>query len=475
MIFMRRKLCALLALLLILSGCRINNSEISTTKEPFITKAASSTSPIETDTAESTNSEITLASMETVETEFPTESQAAATPLDVHFLDVGQADSIFIKTHEGKTMLIDGGNTADGDFVTSYIKDQGITKLDIIIGTHPHEDHIGGLDKVIRLLNVEKIYMPKVMHTSQAFEDVLDAIGTKGLKVTTPVVGDTFDLGSIKCTIVAPNSEKYDDFNNYSIVLKMEYGQTSFLFTGDAETVSEQEMLTGKYDLKADVLKVGHHGSTSSTSLAFLKAVSPKYAVISAGKDNQYGHPDSIILNRLKTFGTEIYRTDESGTIIAISDGKSITFDKKASPVKENAPPANVESSQSSASLQDNTVYVTKTGAKYHNDGCRYLSKSKIPIDLSEAIASGYTPCSVCNPPASSDSSVQKDIITKEGSKQASSNAAEEKEVIVYITKTGEKYHSAGCSYLKKSKIPIELSDAKNSGYTPCSRCNPPR
>lgn len=319
--------------------------------------------------------------------------------LEVHFIDVGQADSILVIAPGRKSMLIDGGNTADGDLVTSYIKEQGIGRLDIVIGTHPHEDHIGGLGTVIRAFDIGRIYTPNAANTIGAFKDMLLALQDKGLTVTVPAAGDTFDLGGARCTVLAPNGSNYRNLNNYSIVLKLEYGSTSFLFTGDAEALSEKEMLEKNYDLKADVLKVAHHGSTSSTSPAFLKAVSPKYAVISVGKDNQFGEPDSIILNRLDIYGAEIYRTDESGTVIVISDGKTLTFDKSAEQPDENALPPDGDSSLQSASQPDDTVYITKTGNKYHRDGCRYLSESKIPISLEEAISSGYTPCNVCKPP----------------------------------------------------------------------------
>jgi competence protein ComEC len=488
-LMLKKYLCIILAVILLLyclSGCEsgttviqeptastssvgaISNENTAKSFTPKVSTQATQESPI-TATEKAEEPEETEPSTAAPETEL-----SVTKSLEVHFIDVGQADAILVKVPTGENMLIDAGNNADGDLVKSYLKDQDIITLDVVVGTHPHEDHIGGLDTVINSFNIGKVYMPQVMHTTKTYEDVLIAIGNKGLKVTKYKAGDVFNLGSAKCTILAPNSDSYEDLNNYSIVIRLDYGQTSFLFTGDAEDVSENEILAKKYGIKADVLKVGHHGSTSSTSPAFLKAVSPKYAVISVEKDNQYGHPDSIILNRLNTFGSEIYRTDDSGTIIAISDGKSITFDKKSSPVKENAqPPSTNENSQSSEPAQANTVYVTKTGAKYHKDGCKHLSKSKIPIDLDEAIASGYTPCSVCNPPVSSDSSTPKEIITKEESEQTISNSAEEKEVIVYITKTGAKYHTLDCSYLKENGIPIELSDAKNSGYTPCSRCNP--
>ncbi|GAW92764.1 hydrolase [Calderihabitans maritimus] len=181
--------------------------------------------------------------------------------------------------------------------------------------------------------------MPKVAHTTKTFEDLLLAIKGKGLKVTQAKAGVKLDVGpGIEAVMLAPNNSSYDDLNNYSAVLKITYGSTSFLFTGDAEAESESEMLRTGYDLKADVLKVGHHGSSSSTTQAFLKAVSPKYAVISVGKDNKYGHPHTETLAKLAEAGIQVFRTDLQGTIVATSDGKTITFNKKASPAKERAP-----------------------------------------------------------------------------------------------------------------------------------------
>ena len=246
--------------------------------------------------------------------------------LKVHFIDVGQADSILIQQSDGSAMLIDAGNNADADLVVNYLKDQGIDKLDYVIGTHPHEDHIGGLDAVINTFNIGKVIMPKVSHNTKTFEDVLTAIKNKNLKVTSPVPGQSYKLGDAIFTILAPNSDSYDSLNNHSVVIKLDFGETSFLFTGDAEKESENEMLAKDYNLKADVLKVGHHGSTTSSYSAFVKAVAPKYSVISVGKDNSYGHPDSIILNRLKTMNVEILRTDILGTIVFTSDGTSLTY-----------------------------------------------------------------------------------------------------------------------------------------------------
>jgi len=258
------------------------------------------------------------------ETQNPLPS-SASTLLEATFIDVGQADSIFVKFPEGKTMLIDAGNNDDGKTIINYIKKQGVKKLDAVIATHPHEDHIGAMDDVINTFDIGKIYMPNATTTTRTFKDVLTAIAQKGLKITSAKGGMSIPLeDDVKLEIFAPNSAKYDDLNNYSIVMKVTYKETCFLFTGDAEKLSEEEMLKRNYDLRADVLKVGHHGSNSGTSEEFLSAVSPKYAIISVGKNNDYGHPHKETLERLAAHGVEVYTTADNGKILVTSDGKNI-------------------------------------------------------------------------------------------------------------------------------------------------------
>lgn len=258
--------------------------------------------------------------------------------LSVHFIDVGQADSIFIK-QGSHYMLIDGGNNDDGDLVVNYLKSEGVDRLEYIIATHPHEDHIGGLDDVINNFEVEKVLMPNKTTTTKTYENFLIAIKNRqekmreeGKDVTLkkiPKVNETYTFGNASFTVLAPNSKDYgDNYNNYSIVIKMIFGDNSFLFTGDAEITSEKEIISAGYNLKSDLLKVGHHGSHTSTSKEFLEAVSPKYAVISVEKNNKYNLPKKSVMNRLKDAGVVIYRTDETGSIVATSDGKNITFDK---------------------------------------------------------------------------------------------------------------------------------------------------
>lgn len=245
--------------------------------------------------------------------------------LKVHFINVGQGDSILIQ-QGSSSMLVDAGSNAESLLVIKYISSQGITNFDYVIGTHPHEDHIGGLDYVINAFSISKIYMPKAQANTKTFEDVLTAISNKGMRITTPVQGDSFKLGDANVTILAPNGSNYNDLNNYSIVLKVKYGNTSFMLDGDAELLSESQMLSKGFNMEADVLKIGHHGSSSSTSETFLNKVNPKYAVISAGAGNSYGHPTEQTMSRLKDKGITVYRTDECGTIVVTSDGSSISF-----------------------------------------------------------------------------------------------------------------------------------------------------
>ena len=245
--------------------------------------------------------------------------------LKVHFIDVEQGDSILIQSDD-EVMLIDAGTNAKADFVVDYIKKQGIRKIDYLVGTHPHEDHIGGLDSVIENFDIGTIYMPRVTHTTKTFRDVLNAVKEKGLKITSPSAGTTFDLADAKCKVISPNSKNYSSLNDYSIVIKLSYGKNSFLFTGDGEALAENEIIEKGFDLAADVLKVGHHGSNTSNTEEFLKKVNPSYAVISLGEDNKYGHPHKEVMDRLEKREMTIYRTDKNGTIIAESDGESIVF-----------------------------------------------------------------------------------------------------------------------------------------------------
>ena len=240
--------------------------------------------------------------------------------LEVDFIDVGQADSILV-SNKNETMLIDAGNNENGKDIVDFIKSKGITKINYLIGTHPHADHIGGLDDVINSdLEIANVYMPKIQTNTKTFEDVLDALKNKNLKVTAPSKGDTFKIGDANCEVMTDSILDKDNLNLSSIVIRLQFGENSFLFMGDAETENEKTINWPKTNL----LKVGHHGSNTSSSQNFLNQVKPEYAIIMAGKDNSYGLPKQKILDRLNKIGARIFRTDELGTITVISDGKTI-------------------------------------------------------------------------------------------------------------------------------------------------------
>ncbi len=244
----------------------------------------------------------------------------------VHFIDVGQGDATFIELPNGETMLIDAGNEENGAEIVSYIKALGFDAITYLVATHPHADHIGGMAYVINHLTIGNIYMPKATSTTQTYAQLLTAILDKGLTVKTAKAGvNLVSADSLSVKMLAPNKEQYDDLNDYSAVIKITYNEKAFLFMGDAEKLSENE-ITG--DVSADVLKVGHHGSSSSTGDAFLSKVNPSYAVISVGTDNDYGHPMQTTLDKLNAAGSTIYRTDLDGTIVFTSDGITISVDK---------------------------------------------------------------------------------------------------------------------------------------------------
>ncbi len=282
--------------------------------------------------------------------------------LEVHFIDVGQADCILIKTPDNKVMVIDAGNNADSDLVVNYLKNQGVRSINYVIGTHPHEDHIGGLDAVIDSFAIKNVYMPKVLHNTKTFDDVIKAVKNKGLKIKTAKAGVELNLGeNIETLMMSPNKKEYEELNNYSPIIYLKYSQSKFIFTGDAEKEVEHEVLSKGYNIKADVLKVGHHGSSSSTTDEFLNSISPEYAIICVGEENKYGHPHKETIEKLSKEGISIFRTDKVGTIVAVSDGNSISFNKK--PLKKvvdnSQKPEQIDIEISSVDFKKEIVHIT--------------------------------------------------------------------------------------------------------------------
>ena len=248
-------------------------------------------------------------------------SDSVKSELTVEFIDVGQGDSILIMTPNKKTILIDAGESGNYEKIKDTLYKYNINKIDAVIATHPHADHIGGMEQIIRNFEIGKIYMPDKIHTSKTFENLLLAIEEKGLEIDIAEAGVKMDLDeALNLTFVSPNGD-FADLNNTSAVLRLIYKDTSFLFTGDMEAKAEK-LIDANIDV--DVLKVGHHGSDTSSSKEFLDKASPQIAVISVGKDNKYNHPSSEVIKRLNNIGAKILRTDESGNITITSDGVNL-------------------------------------------------------------------------------------------------------------------------------------------------------
>lgn len=249
--------------------------------------------------------------------------------LKIHYIDVGQGDCELIQLNN-ENLLIDSGSSQFNHKLISYLKKLGIKKIDYVIATHPHEDHIGNMASIINSFEINNFYAPKKYSVSKSFEEMIIALKDNNLKIIPAKSNVNFSLGkNAKCEIIAPNSNTYEKTNDYSVILKLTYGDTKFLFTGDAEKVSEREVIYNEFDINCDVLKVGHHGSNSSSSPEFLKKITPKVAIISCGKNNNFDHPHKETLSNLKKFKCRIYRTDIEGTIILMSDGKNISKLKK--------------------------------------------------------------------------------------------------------------------------------------------------
>ena len=351
----------------------------------------------------------------------------------VHFIDVGQGDCTLI-TCGDDAMLIDAGDNNQGTKIQNYLQHEGISQLKYVVCTHPDADHIGGMDVILYKFDCETIFMTDEEKDTATYRDVINTMENKRYKRTLPIVGDTYQLGDAQFTIIAP-SQMVDDSNNNSIALMLTHGENTFLFTGDAEEDEESDIVKSGLLSGIDVYKAGHHGSRSSSSEELLDAVTPEYAVISCGEGNKYGHPHAQTLNNFRMMGIQTFRTDEQGTIVAVSNGEDITWNCSPSTSWIAGEPIGTlnepESSETETVIEPITAEVAETQAavdvppitgedidapgavtyicntstgKFHYPACSSVDqmkeKNKLEVSLSrdEVIAQGYVPCKRCNP-----------------------------------------------------------------------------
>ena len=329
----------------------------------------------------------------------PNPSSAAAAvdtveaPFEMHFIDVGQALSVLVEC-DGQYMLYDGGNVDDGSLIVSYLQSQGVEQLEYVFCSHAHEDHVGGLAAALAYFPAYHVYSPVTEASTKCFKDFVKYTQQQGLQVEVPAVGTTWPLGGATVTMVGPVAQ-YSDTNDTSIVLRIEYGSTSFLLTGDMEKTAETDLVNSGVNLRADVLQVGHHGSSTSTGYLFLNSVLPEMAVISCGVNNKYGHPHEETLSILRDAGVDVYRTDLQSTITIGSDGQNYTVG-----TEHFAEDAQLNPTDPAASSTAQQAYIGNVNSKkFHLPSCSNLPAEKNQILFSsydEAVEAGYTPCSSC-------------------------------------------------------------------------------
>ena len=328
----------------------------------------------------------------------PSASAAAAVdtvdaPLEVHFIDVGQALSVLVEC-DGQYMLYDGGNVDDGSYVVSYLQNLGVEELQYVFCSHAHEDHVGGLSAALAYFPADHVYSPVTEASTKCFQDFVKYTQQQGLQVEVPAAGTVWPLGSATVTMLGPVAQ-YDNTNDTSIVLRVDYGSTSFLLTGDMESDAERDLVNSGANLKADVLQVGHHGSGTSTSYIFLNAVLPEMGIISCGVNNKYGHPHEETLSILRDAGVDVYRTDLLGAIVIGSDGQNYTIR-----TEKTATDAELNPTDPAAASTAQQGYIGNVNSKkFHLPSCANLPAEKNQILFSsyeEAIAAGYSPCSSC-------------------------------------------------------------------------------
>ena len=382
---------------------------------------------------------------------------AQAGTLTVTWLDVGQGDAAVIQCG-GQSMLIDGGKPEKSSYIYAWLQQHGLSYLDVIVATHVDADHIGGLSGALNYASVGTAYCPVTTGTTETFQSFVKYLVQRGKQITVPTAGEAFALGGTQIQILGP-LHSAEDSNDNSIVLKVSFGATSFLFTGDAERAEEQDLLNAGVNLQSTVLKVGHHGSDTSTSYPFLRAVAPQYAVISVGAGNSYGHPTEAVLSRLRDAGVTTFRTDMQGEITAVSDGQTVNFSTAKNAAAETL---------ANAGAGQNANQAGGTGTAAQNAGVAGVAVAS--ANAGGGNAGGAAGTGTANGAAIASANAGSG--NADGAAGASASS--------YVLNTNShKFHLPGCSSVDtispKNRKDVNESREQiiSEGYAPCKRCNP--
>lgn len=455
-------------------------------------------------TEESTEPETEPTTEEVTE---PTEEETAPvlnSTFEVHFIDVGQADAALILC-DGKAMLIDGGNADDSSLMYSYLKKLNVSYLDYVIGTHAHEDHIGGLSGALNYATVGTAYCPVTTYDTKAFTSFVKMLNKQGVSITIPKTGDQFNLGSAFCTVLAANVDNGDP-NNTSIVLRVVYGDTSFLFAADAERVVEQTILNSGTDIQSTVLKIGHHGSETSTSYVWLRQIMPEYAVISVGEDNSYGHPTEEVLSRLRDAEIKTYRTDMQGDVIMVSDGTEVTVTVEKNPDADTLAAVATQEEKLNKIVEDSCYNFNRKANRILTGTLQYSVLSGTTVDLTydidemiytnteylvdevmdQILAYVIADIDRAGLPEQVTVNVNANYACTEGNAPGTESEAvetapsQEDNGRDYVAnRNTKKFHYPSCSSIKQMKESNRWDfhgtreELINSGYEPCKKCNP--